>query len=325
MKLFVSYARVDKPLCKQIVHHLEDVHEVWYDRRLHAGQDWWDTIQERLDWCEGFVYLLSPESVESEYCQKEFAIATEAGKHIFPVLIQARTTIPASLGHIQYADLSEGMEDMLTLMNALTVAERQQARPRPRAVPPPQQPAAPPQDTSPTVALSTAAAAMDAQNFDKAVFVIKQALEKGTSGRIKRMLQGMLDEAEQALERQAYLREAEREYAPIRELVKFEATRSLGCVEFVEFQQDFPDYDPDEIAKVCVEAISPAPGIAVGPGGQEVRDILPAPFAWGVLPLLIDALISVGVWGLAPANPAASAADIVWRDGVLVGNDRPPH
>jgi hypothetical protein len=200
MKLFVSYARVDKPLCKQIVHHLEDVHEVWYDRRLHAGQDWWNTIQERLDWCEGFIYLLSPESVESEYCQKEFAIAVESGKHIFPVLIQARTNIPASLGHIQYADLSEGMEDMLTLMNALTVAERQQMRRQPKPVSPPKQPSKPPQDVSPGVALGQAADALDARNYDKAVFILKQALEKGAAGRTGRMLRNMLSDAEQALE-----------------------------------------------------------------------------------------------------------------------------
>src|SRR5690606_21775040 len=94
-------------------------------------QDWWEEIQERLDWCEGFVYLLSPESVASEYCQKEFAIAANAGKHLFPVLIQARTEIPSSLSHIHFADLSQGMEDIITLMNALTIAERKQRKPVP--------------------------------------------------------------------------------------------------------------------------------------------------------------------------------------------------
>ena len=77
MRLFVSYARVDKPLCKQVVERLSDVHDVWYDKRLHAGMDWWEEIQERLAWCDGFVYLLSPESVKSEYCQREFVIAVE--------------------------------------------------------------------------------------------------------------------------------------------------------------------------------------------------------------------------------------------------------
>ena len=48
VKIFVSYARVDKPLCQQIVERLSNAHEVWYDRRLHAGQAWWDEIVRRL-------------------------------------------------------------------------------------------------------------------------------------------------------------------------------------------------------------------------------------------------------------------------------------
>ena len=71
MRLFVSYAHVDKALCKLVVERLSGVHETWYDERLFAGQDWWGEIQRRLHWCDGFVYLLSQTSVTSEYCQKE--------------------------------------------------------------------------------------------------------------------------------------------------------------------------------------------------------------------------------------------------------------
>ncbi|MBN2471217.1 MAG: SUMF1/EgtB/PvdO family nonheme iron enzyme [Anaerolineae bacterium] len=254
MKLFVSYARVDKPLCKQIVERLQDVHDVWYDRRLHAGQQWWDEIVRRLDWCEGFVYLLSPESVASEYCQREFAIAQEAGKHIFPVLIQARTDVPASLNHIQYADLSQGMEDVITLMNALTVAERQQRVPKAAStatVKAAKETA--PGDVSPNMALTQAADAMEDENFDGAVFILKRALEKKPSGRIKRILEQMLKDAETALEKQAYLRDANREYAPIVDLVKRASTRNLGCQEFADFQRQYPDYDPENVSSICAK------------------------------------------------------------------------
>ena len=285
MKLFISYARVDKPLCKQVVAELEDVHEVWYDKRLHAGQDWWDEIQERLGWCEGFVYLLSPESVKSEYCQKEYAIAASAGKHIFPVLIQARTQIPAELSHIQYADLSEGMEDIITLIKALSVAEiRGLKRPTaPSPKPQPTQPAQPPKNVTPNAALTQAADALEAENYDHAVYTIKQALEKKPTGRIQRLLQSLLTEAESALERQAYLREAEREYAHVRVLVQREATRGLGCDEFGEFRKDFPDYDPDDIETTCADFSTPLPAQRSGEG-PGVRAILPAPFAWIDIP-----------------------------------------
>jgi hypothetical protein len=132
MRLFVSYARVDMPLCKQIAERLEDVHEVWYDKRLFAGQNWWNEIKNRLDWCDGFVFLLSPEAIASEYCQEELRIAQQSNKHIFPVLIQARTPIPSNLSHIHYADLSQGMENIYVLLNAITVAERSE----PQSTPP---------------------------------------------------------------------------------------------------------------------------------------------------------------------------------------------
>ena len=126
MKLFISYARVDKHYCAQIVETL-DVHDVWYDKRLHAGQQWWDEIQRRLQWCDGLVYLLSPDSVRSEYCQKEMHIARSLGKHIFPVLIHMGTTIPNELTHIQYADLSHGLtaEAVKQVLNSILIAERQ--------------------------------------------------------------------------------------------------------------------------------------------------------------------------------------------------------
>ena len=127
MRLFISYAHVDTVLCKQIVEKLRAVHEVWYDENLLAGQDWWDRIQEKLEWCEGFIYLLSPESIVSEYCQKEFAHAREIDRLIIPILIQTNTKIPNSLAKIQYADLTRGLGNIDVVLNALVVAERTQS------------------------------------------------------------------------------------------------------------------------------------------------------------------------------------------------------
>jgi hypothetical protein len=91
---------------------------------------------------------------------------------------------------------------------------------------------------------------MESENFDGAVFVLKQALDKKPAGRIARLMQQMLEEAETALEKQTYLREASREYAPIVELVKRTATRALGCAEFAEFRQQYPDYDPQNVTAI---------------------------------------------------------------------------
>lgn len=124
MQLFISYAHADKTMCKQIYEYLVDAHEVWYDKALFGGQDWWNQILERLNRCDAVIYLLSQASVQSEYCQKECKFALSAGKTLIPVLIQGGTNIPTNISHLQYVNLTNGMTDIYQLLHALTVAER---------------------------------------------------------------------------------------------------------------------------------------------------------------------------------------------------------
>ncbi len=256
MRLFISYARVDKYFCTQII-DLLDVHDVWYDHRLHAGQQWWDEILKELEWCEGVVYLLSPDSASSEYCQRELSIAQSLGKHIFPVLIQARTVMPDALKHIQYADLSGGLttEGVKSLLNSIYVAERAASRPVPAVAAaavaaPPNAVFVEPAKQDASAVIYDAADAMQNGEYDRAVFLLKQVKANGFESRYID-LSAMLHEAEHALEWQAYLREAEREYAPIAALIKRERTRKLGVQAFRGFQKNFPDYDPENLASYC--------------------------------------------------------------------------
>jgi formylglycine-generating enzyme required for sulfatase activity len=247
MRIFVSYARVDKPYCIQIVDTV-DVHETWYDQRLYAGQNWWKEILRRLDWCEGFIYLLSSDSVSSEYCQKEFELAQSLGKHIFPVLIRDNTYIPDSLKDVQYVDLTKGItpDAVKTLLNSVYVAERQKQTKLPLASIAPEKVGAP--EVDPATVISTAAAAMEGGQFDQAVFLLKQAKENGYTSRFIN-LDALLSEAETALERLTQLREAEKEYKQIAELIRHTRTRKLGLEAFIAFRQDYPDYDPNTLAQ----------------------------------------------------------------------------
>ncbi len=288
MKLFVSYARVDTPLCKPIVEALNPVHEVWYDNRLFAGQDWWDAIQRRLHWCQGFVYLLSPESVASEYCRKEYNIARQNGKKIFPVLIQAKTDVPDDLLRWQVCDLSGGLEQIHHLLNGLVVAERQQWQaPAPVATVDESQP--PEADSEAMPILETAGHAMDAQDYDRAVYLLKELQSRKLPRFMARQLKPMLKEAEAALERQAYLRLAEYEYAPIATMIQNASMRQWGCEALQEFLVEFPDYDPQNLVDVCAEAARQPRIEVIEPSVEqartvEVSDILPPPFEWCQIP-----------------------------------------
>lgn len=251
MRLFISYARIDMPYCMQIVNML-DVHEVWYDQRLYAGQQWWKEILRRLDWCEGFVYLLSPESVASDYCRQEFELAQSLNRHIFPVLIHQIEPLPDALGAFQYADLSKGLtaDTVRHLLNSIYSAEHQKplkTATRPTSV------AAELGDAefidSGTV-ISRAASAMEAGQFDRAVFLFKHAKANGLHSRFIN-IDVLLSEAEIALERQMFMREADRDYRQIAEIIKYKATRRLGCEAFQSFREAFPDYDPEGLTDIC--------------------------------------------------------------------------
>jgi formylglycine-generating enzyme required for sulfatase activity len=255
MRLFVSYALVDKPYCEQIVSTLE-MHDVWYDPRVRVGTHWWNEILYHLRECQGFIYLLSPESVASEYCRRELEIASELKKLIFPVLIHNRTPIPESLREIQYVDFSSGLtpDAVKVLLNSILRAERmsmsvpQSVAPETITVPPP--------GVDPMTVIDEAVEAFEASDFDRAVFLLKYAKESGFEWRFID-IGAVLDEAQCLLDIQMREREAEREYEPIVALIRREATRQLGCKAFQAFREQYPDYDPENLAATCATVVLP--------------------------------------------------------------------
>jgi formylglycine-generating enzyme required for sulfatase activity len=248
MRLFVSYARIDKPFCLQIVETL-DVHEIWYDQRLYAGQRWWPEIQRRLNWCEGFVYLLSPDSVASKYCRDEYQMALQLGKHIFPVLIHDPTPIPDDLIQVHYADMSKGKtpDAVKLLLSSIYLAEKQDEPPLPLLD---SSKSPDPTEINPATIFGEAVHALALGNFDQAVFLLKLALEKGYKSRFIDV-QGLLEEAEAALVRQTLSRDMERDYKHIAALVTRRPTRKLGCAALRAFSEMYPEHDPDNLARFC--------------------------------------------------------------------------
>jgi hypothetical protein len=210
MKLFISYTRVDKPSCEPIIRELEKAHEVFYDQRLHVGERWRAEIEQRVSWCEGFVYMLTPESVASEYCQWEYGLAREGDKLIFPVLLQARTPVPDELYEIQIADFSDGLtaqafSDLSAGIHRAEVDRLRQQIPRTETLP-----AAPQVDMPHGLdVLRAGLAALDAGRLDEALFKLRQARASGYDFGSFVDLDRVIAEAEARLEREAYERRAE--------------------------------------------------------------------------------------------------------------------
>jgi len=112
-KIFISYSRVDTSFIKPFVDNLARLYghdNIWYDDKIHGGQDWWQLILDKVKWCEVFIYLLSNESVASDYCQAEFDEAQRLQKHIITVQVRDRTQLGDDLSAIQYVDMKPGID-----------------------------------------------------------------------------------------------------------------------------------------------------------------------------------------------------------------------
>lgn len=109
MRLFICYAHEDKPQVRQIIEILQaGGHETWFDYRLLPGQDWQTELLKSIQGSDAFIYVLTPESVVSSWCQWEFRQAVHLGKPVVPVLLQKKTKILKELQPYQYADFTDG-------------------------------------------------------------------------------------------------------------------------------------------------------------------------------------------------------------------------
>ena len=252
MKIFVCYARVDKPYCIRIIETLQ-AHELWYDQRLYAGQDWWKEILRRLDWCDAFIYLLSPDSVASLYCRRELEIALRLKRDIIPVLINRETVLPENMKDWQYIDLSDNLtvENVSQLLSAILLVERQRAtNPSTPTVSDNAAESRPAFSNKPAEMISNAVSALEQGDYDNAILLLKQARASGYQSRFV-SLDKLLRIAEGAVADRTESREVQREYQHIVALFSFESTRELACEALAEFEKEFGDYDPQGLRRLC--------------------------------------------------------------------------
>jgi len=73
VKIFISYAHADEGLRQELDKHMaglkhQGIVEAWHDRRIGAGQDWVDEIDENLRTADVVLLLISSDFIASKYC-----------------------------------------------------------------------------------------------------------------------------------------------------------------------------------------------------------------------------------------------------------------
>lgn len=114
MKLFISYSRENREWCMALYEALraeDSPHDPWIDARLEPTVDWWKNILSHIETCDCFIYILTPASVSSIYCEGELNYAVKLNKPVFPIMLEpANYPIILNWRRIQYATVHTSMD-----------------------------------------------------------------------------------------------------------------------------------------------------------------------------------------------------------------------
>lgn len=121
-RIFISYARENKPDVEALVRDLESLgYETWLDSSLRGGQKWWDEILQRIAGSDVFVAVVSPQSLNSVACRRELEWASALDKPVLPLAVgPLPDALPRSLSTRQITPYStSSREAAFSLAGAL--------------------------------------------------------------------------------------------------------------------------------------------------------------------------------------------------------------
>lgn len=109
--VFISYSRRDKAFAQQVVTALTDQHyDVWVDfEDIPFATDWWEEICAGIESADAVIFIISPDSLESDYCRLEVNHAVKNKKRLIPILYRQAepSTVPAHIAALHWIEFTE--------------------------------------------------------------------------------------------------------------------------------------------------------------------------------------------------------------------------
>src|SRR5262245_52025630 len=138
--VFISYDRAHQDVVKKLVQDLrDDEHETWFDQKLEGGQPWWDTVLSEIRKSEIFVTALTPESLESQACQRELKYALDLKRPVLPIRLSAAVRpefLSSYIHELQVVDYFEqDVQTLKSLQRAIKKLSKAPPLPEPPAIP----------------------------------------------------------------------------------------------------------------------------------------------------------------------------------------------
>jgi WD40 repeat protein len=124
--IFISYSREDREFTQKLIKKLESKNKsVWVDTDdLYASAIWWDELQNAIMESIAYIYLVSKNSLNSEYCKKEYLLASEKHKKIIPILLPgySEKDIPKNIDIYQWVkwddlETEDGLSKLISDIN----------------------------------------------------------------------------------------------------------------------------------------------------------------------------------------------------------------
>src|SRR6266576_3368012 len=87
-EVFISYSRKDKDFVRRLDEALKSRgREVWVDwEDIRPTEEWMQAIYAAIEGADTFVFVLTPDSVDSVVCRREIAHAAANNKRMVPIV-----------------------------------------------------------------------------------------------------------------------------------------------------------------------------------------------------------------------------------------------
>lgn len=123
LEVFISYSRADSDFARQLNDVLQTQGKTtWFDQEsIAAGEDFQQEIHRGIEKSDNFLFIISPNSVNSPYCADEVEYAQRLEKRFVTVLYRKVSSeqIHPLLRRVQWIDFSQPEEDFYSHFNEL--------------------------------------------------------------------------------------------------------------------------------------------------------------------------------------------------------------
>ena len=110
-EVFISYSRADSDFSRKLNEQLQlSGKTTWFDQEsIASSADFEDEIFKGIMVSDNFLFIISPDSVASPYCEAEVEFAEKNNKRIVTILLKATDTetIPKALSTVQWIDFEK--------------------------------------------------------------------------------------------------------------------------------------------------------------------------------------------------------------------------